>query len=143
MPVNQFNIGKDFVIDLTTQLGVQSFIIATEFQSKQNTHSINSMAMDGIMRFAELPAGWEGTLKFDRASPAIDQFFATLEANYYGGIPITAASITETAVEVDGSITQWLYYGVAFKYDDAGSKSGDKKVEQTISFKASGRNRLT
>lgn len=142
MPFNQFNIGRDFVLDLTTQLGVQSFLIATEFSSKARYKSIESHALDGTVRFAELPSGWEGHLAFDRGSAALDAFFAILEASYYGGVPILSATITETVNEVDGSITQWLYTGVVLQYDNAGDKKGDDKVMQRIAFKASRRQQL-
>ena len=142
MPFNQFNIGKDVVIDVTTQQGTQQFLIVTEFGSKQRTKNVEVHALDGSVRFAELPAGWEGTIHFDRGSEALDIFIATLEANYYGGVPIQTATITETITEVDGTVTQWQYTGVVFVYEDAGQKKGDDKIMQRLGFKASFRKQL-
>lgn len=143
MSVNGFTVGRDANLDIVTQFGFMSFSIRTSFTSKQRVTPITSVAADGVTRFANLPAGWEGSFKFDRADSRIDDFFAQTEANYYAGVPISAATITETIQEQSGSISQYLYTGVALEYDSAGEKKGDDKVMQGISFKASQRIKLS
>ena len=139
MPASGFNIGKDFVLDIVTSRGVLRAPIRTGFTSKQLTTSLESKAADGVVRFAELPAGWEGTFDFDRAGSNLDDYFAQTEADYYAGAPGDSVSITENGTEVNGAITQYRYIGVALKYDDAGEKGCDRLVKQKVSWKASKR----
>lgn len=139
MPVNGFTVGKDVYLDIVTQIGAARFNIRTSFQSKQNVDKRKSKGMDGTTRHIFLPDGWEGSFKFDRNGPSIDDFFAQREAQYYAGQPILSATITETISEQDGTISQFMYTGVEMAYDDAGEKKGDDITKQTISFMASKR----
>jgi hypothetical protein len=139
MPANGLNIGKDQVLDITTSRGTLRLAIRTKFMSKQITKSIESEAADGVNRFAELPAGWEGSFDLDRASSGIDDYFAGAETDYYGGGPGDVITITETISEVDGSVSQYVYTKVALKYDDAGEKGGNKLIQQKVGFKATRR----
>lgn len=139
MPANGFNIGKDHVLDIVTSRGILRAPILTGFTSKQITTSLESKAADGVNRFAELPAGWEGTMDFDRASSGLDDYFAQSEADYYGGLAGDVVTITETNTEVSGAITQFRFTGVVLKFDDAGDKGGEKIVKQKVSWKASRR----
>ena len=75
----------------------------------------------------------------DRSNSAVDDYFAQLESNYYAGLTIGAAQITETITEVNGGITQYRYTGVMLKLDDAGELSGENLVKQKMSWCASKR----
>jgi len=70
-------------------------------------------------------------------NPIVDNYFATLESQYYAGANQLPGTIYETISEPDGSLTQWRYTGVVLKLEKAGEFSGDKKVEQSVSFMAS------
>lgn len=140
MPVNNFNVGRDMTLQIVGYDGtIQNFTLQTSFDTKQETHSIKIMGMDGTVRFLELPAGWSGSFGFDRQSDNLDNYFSQLESAYYSGLNVQAATLTETIVEVDGSTSQFRYTGTVFKLDDAGSWQGDKQVGQKISFSASRR----
>lgn len=140
MPVNNFNVGRDLTLQIVGYDGtIQNFSLQTSFDEKQETHSIKIMGMDGTVRFLELPAGWSGGFGFDRATSNLDDYFCNLEAGYYQGLNVQAATITKTVVETDGSTKQYRFTGVVFKLDDAGSWQGDKQVAQKVSWSASRR----
>jgi hypothetical protein len=142
MPISGFTIGRDVSIDITMPQGPVRFSIVTGFSKKQISTGIESKGLDGKNRFGEIPSGWEGTVDVDRANPDLDRAFAYLEGLYYAGLNVPESAITETITEPDGSVTQWQYVGVAFKYDDAGNAQGDAKVTQKFSWKASLRNEI-
>lgn len=140
MPMNGFTVGRDVTITLFGNLGqVVAFARITSFDKKQETVHVESKGMDGVIRHLELPNGWTGNLTYDRASSAIDDYFALLESSYYGGLNIPAAQITETITEANGGTTQYRFTGVMLKLDDAGRSAGENLVSQKISWCASKR----
>lgn len=139
MPANGFNIGKDVTLDIVTPTGMLRPRIKTGFQSKQETHSIQVMGLDGVNRFDELPAGWSGTFDLDRGDSTVDDFFAQRETDYYNGASTPNITITETISEVSGAVSQYRYTGVILKLEDAGNKQGDKQIAMKIGFKAAKR----
>src|SRR6185312_6111726 len=95
--------------------------------------------IDGIVRYLEIPDGWDGTFSYEKQDDQIDAYFAQLEAAYYAGQNIATSMITETITNADQSISQYRYTGVQFKFDDAGTWKGDQAVSQRISWCASRR----
>lgn len=137
---NGFTVGRDVLIDITLSTGpLRLPSTTTGFDAKQETKEINSHGLDGVNRFAELPAGWKGTVEMDRSDSTIDDYFAQLEADYYAGKLTSPATITETISEANGTVSQYRYIGVVFKFAEAGKKRGDDKVMQSIAFSASKR----
>jgi hypothetical protein len=136
MPVNGFSVGKDVSLSLTNPSGTFPTVGVTSFTAKPMFTDLKSKRLDGLTYFGEIPDGWTGTFKFDRLNPAIDNFFATLEAAYYAGQNNPSGTIQEVIAEADGSTTTWQYNGVVLKLDDAGDWKGDARVEQTITFNA-------
>lgn len=140
MPMNGFTVGRDVTLNIFGSDGsTHSFTQLTGFDKKQETVHVQSKGMDGVIRHLELPDGWTGRITIDRASSDVDDYFAQLESNYYGGLNIPAAQITETITEADGSTTQYRYTGVMMKLDDAGRSAGENLVSQTVSWMASKR----
>jgi hypothetical protein len=140
MPLNNFSIGKDTVLDIVGAFGtVERFSLITNFDAKQGTQQVKVVGMDGVTRFLELPDGWSGTLDIERQDDTLDAYIAQFEEAYYNGQNIQAASITETVSEPDGSLSQYRYTGVMFKLDDAGPRAGNASVKQKLSFAASRR----
>jgi hypothetical protein len=140
MPMNGFTVGRDVTLNIFgSNGGVTNFQTITGFMKKQETVHVQSKGMDGVIRHLELPDGWSGTMTFDRSSSAVDDYFAQLESNYYGGLNIAAAQITETITEVNGATTQYRYTGVMMKLDDAGRSAGENLVSQSVSWVASKR----
>lgn len=141
MPVtNGFTVGRDVYVDLTLSTGpLRLPATTTGFDAMQETKEVTSHGLDGVNRFAELPAGWKGTIDMDRSDSTIDDYFAQAEADYYLGKIVQPATITETISEANGSVSQYRYIGVVFKFKEAGKKKGDDKVAQSIAWSASKR----
>ena len=142
MPANAFNVGRDASLVLTTSDGGVIRPVSTilmDFGSKPMTADIKIVGLDGILRSAYLPEGWEGTFTYQRADATFDDYFAALEANYYAGSDLPSGVIQETITELDGSISQYLYTKISLKFSDAGTWSGNKAVEQKLDFMASRR----
>jgi len=145
MPINSLNVGRDVVLDIVDPQngGILAWATLTGFQSKQRTKQLQSIAMDGTNNYAEVPQGWDLTFSVDRSSPAVDDYFATVEDGYFTGLDQVGIQVTETISEVDGSTSQYRYDGVALKLSDAGNKSGDNLIRMKIDGVASRRRQIT
>jgi hypothetical protein len=139
MPAGGFTIGRDVSIIINMPQGPVKFSNLTGFKRQQITTGIESKGLDGVDRFADIPSGWQGSIDIDRENNALDLAFAFLENLYYSGQNVPSSTISETTTEVNGSVTQFRYVGVSFKFDNAGDAAGDAKVSQTVSWKASRR----
>lgn len=140
MPSNNFNVGRDVTLVVTTPQGVLNLpVTVTGFESKPQYSKLRSKGLDGQNRGANVPDGWEGTITLDRSNSVVDDFFAQQEAGYYAGQNVLNAMITETIQEISGAISQYRYTGVCLSFDEAGSKKGDQLIAQTIGFYASQR----
>lgn len=137
MPINQQNIGRDVAIDINMPQGPVRVSTITDFSAKPISTAIVTKGIDGTDRFGEIPSGWEGMVEIDRADASMDNAFAFLEGLYYAGQNVPPSTITETVTETNGSVTQWRFTRIAFKFDDHGSWKGDAKVTQKMSWKAS------
>jgi hypothetical protein len=129
-----FSVGKDNTIDFIDPLTgtLRSFAIIVSVQIKPENKKISSNAMDGTNRFAYLPQGGTINITFDRGSGDLDRFAADLEAAYYAGGTIPQSQITQTIKELDGSISQFRFEGVAVNVNDLGTWKGDDKVNPTL-----------
>ncbi len=136
MPGNQFNIGNDTFIDIVGPSGPIQFNITTSFEAKPIYKSLDSLSIDGINRFEDLPAGHEGTFELDRADSTVDDFLAANEAAFYAGLNRSTMTITQTINEVRGGISQYRYSGVVLKITDRGTWKGNEKVTVKISWRA-------
>ena len=144
MPVNGFSVGKDVSLTVVTSTGSISTLGLISFNSKQGNIKIKSKRIsDGKTHHGKIPDGWSGTFKFDRLDPSLDIYFANEEAGYYAGQNIPPATIQEINQEADGSISTWRYDEVVLYFDDAGNWEADKKVEQTVSFDATDKVRVS
>ena len=140
MPMNGFNVGRDITLNIVGWDGaIMDFSLLTSFDRKQATHHVQVKGIDGIVRHLEIPDGWSGSLDYERQDSKIDTYFAGLEQAYYDGVNIKGATITETIVDSDGSVSQFRYTGVMFKLDDAGAAKGDDTIKEKISWSASRR----
>ena len=140
MSMSGFNTGRDITLNIVGYLGsIASFALLTGFQRRQETVSIKIKGIDGQVRHLEIPDGWTGTLSFEKQDDSIDSYFAGLEAAYYGGSDIQAATITETIQNPDGSVAQYRYTNVQLKIDDAGDWQGDQTVKMRLGWAASQR----
>jgi hypothetical protein len=134
------SIGKDVTVILNMPSGGNlTFPVLEGWTAKPKFKDLESVGLDGIVRHDELPAGWEGTLKYKRGSSAIDAYFAQNEAAYYAGQLMGTGIIQETIQEASGSVSQFQYTGVVLKYEESGNWTGEAYVEQAIGWKASKR----
>lgn len=136
MPINGFSVGKDVSLTVVTSYGTLTFAGLTNFMADPMTTDLKSKAIDGTPRFGFIPDGWKGSFTLDRLDPSVDNYWAQVEADYYAGKNIPAGTINEIITEADGSVTQWRYTGVILRLEKAGDWGGDKKVEQSVSFEA-------
>lgn len=139
MAVNGLSIGKDVSVALITSYGPVNFNITTSFHPKAKYHDLRSVGLDGTVRDAPIPAGWDITFKIDRGGASVDAYFAQVEADYFAGVPTQAGTILETITEPDGTVSQWRYDNVMLKYDDAGERVGDKTIQIGVHGTASRR----
>lgn len=136
MANGQFGIGSDTQLTIISGGQIIASAILTEFDAKQDATLLKSLGIDGRSRKRYLEEGWDGTLGYDRADSTIDDYFAAKEAGRYAGQQPPVVTITETTKAPDGSIAKYRYTHVTMKLDDIGSRSGDKKIEQKISWSA-------
>lgn len=139
MPMNNFSVGKDVTLTVVTSYGTLKFPGLTDFMADPMTTDLKTKALDGTPRFGFIPDGWKGSFKLDRLDPSVDNYWAQVEADYFGGKNIQPGTISEIITEADGSITEWRYTGVVLRLEKAGDWGGDKKVEQSITFEAARR----
>jgi len=98
--------------------------------------------MDGVSRSAVFPDGWEGILSVDRLDSSIEDFWASVEANYYNGIDSGSGIITETIQNPNGSVSQWRYLDVVFDLKDLGNRVPNQVIKQQLAFMASKRKKV-
>lgn len=114
----------------------------TAFDSRQLTKSVRVECIDGTPLGAELPLGWEGEFEVERGSSAVDDFISAIEAAYFAGGAVSAATLYQYVAETSGSTSTYQYEGVVFKLADAGAWKGDSGVTQKLAFFASKRTRV-
>lgn len=134
MPMNDFSIGKDVVLDLVGETGVLAFTIITGFDAAQMTNRIQVKPLDGIPRFLEIPDGWSGSFDYERRDASIDNYFAALEARYYSGLNVKAITATETITEPSGNVSQFRFEGMMLRLASAGSWIADATVKPKIEW---------
>lgn len=139
MPVGPFTTGNDISLVIKLSSGNLTLNGLTSFTKKMSNTKISSKTINGVRKTGTIPDGWQGSFKLDRVDSSVDDFFAAFEASYFDGDNQPSGTIYETIREATGAITKWRYEDVTLSFDDAGDFSGDKRVEQTISFEASRR----
>ena len=143
MPMNGFNTGRDVTIQIIGYKGANvSFALRTRFTARQDTNDIKVKGFDGIVRILRIPDGWNGTVDYTRQNNEVDDYIASLEADYYNGVDIAQSQITETIQNGGNAVRQYRYEGVMWKMDDTGDKTGDDVIKQRLSWMGSRRIRV-
>lgn len=122
--------------------GVKNFSIIEAFSASENANIPDHTAMDGITRHPKFHMGWSGSFTYQRGSPALDNYIASSERNYYEGGDQVDATITQTISELDGTKSEWQFTGCVFMLTDGGQYSGTDIVKQSVTFKAKRKIRL-
>ncbi|WP_051949297.1 hypothetical protein [Methylosinus sp. PW1] len=139
-----FSTGVDtslIVADPLTGLPLR-FGNLTDFDAKPQFDTIESYGIDGLSRTADMPKNHKLSFTVDRDSPNFERWVAAREESYFRGIPPKNITITQIIREPDGSISTYLYTGVAVKPTDFGAWSGAKKVTMKWEGTATRKRRL-
>lgn len=137
--MSKFNVGSDTRLTILASGQPIAATILTSFEPKQVTTQVKSLALTGVTNARDLEEGWDLSIEWDRADSVIDDFFAAKEAGRYAGQSPPEIVITERIKEINGSTSRYRYEGVTLKYDSAGARAGDKKIEPKASGFASRR----
>jgi hypothetical protein len=144
MAIGPFNTGRDVVLDITTSRGpLRLPTTTTDWEAKPKYKTIESIALSGENLHANVPIGWTGTIGLDRTDSLVGDFFVQLEADYYAGVTIGYATITETISESNGTVTQYRYTKAALRLEEGGKFVGDDRVQVKIGFEASRKIKLS
>ncbi len=76
------------------------------------------------------------------ATPAVEDFIAHLESDYYAGNSPAAGTLYQYITEIDGSTSTYQFNNVVFKLVSAGVWRGDASVKQRLEFFGSTRTRM-
>ncbi|AYM76900.1 hypothetical protein D9M09_14655 [Janthinobacterium agaricidamnosum] len=139
MPLNGYSVGRDLSLDIIGPNGPINLNQIVGFTAKPDVTDKKIKGLDGITRHLRFPDGWSGSFDLERQNNVVDDYFSTLEANYYAGLNESPATITETIQEVDGSISQYRFLQVLLTLEDPGSFKGDDTVRQKVRFVAARR----
>jgi hypothetical protein len=139
MPMNNFSVGRDITIAITTPKGELVLHTLTKFSSKQDVTSNKVKLLDGRIIHQRFPDGWSGTADVERADGTLDDYMAAIEEGYYAGQNELPCSITEIIEEPNGGVSEYQYTGVIFTLANAGDWAGDTTVKQSLSWMASRR----
>lgn len=143
MATQLFNLGRDVSLVVISPMGGEvQLSIVMGFDAKQETHAIRVRPLNGPTQAADLPDGWNGSIKLDRGSSAVDDLFSQIELGYWAGGNIGTGEVYQYVNEVDGSVSTYLFGGVTMKLSDSGSWKADSTVTQSIDFYASTRKRV-
>jgi hypothetical protein len=132
-----YSIGRDVTLTVILPDGTTLPLSkVTGFTAKPDTTTQKIKPLNGKIDNLRFIEGWSGSFSMERRGATIDQYFAQLEDNYYGGLDEPPAILQQTIQEPDGSISQFRFERLILNYDDAGDWAADKSVSQKISFMA-------
>lgn len=143
MSVANFSVGRDLTFNLVSNGQTLTLNGLTDYSIKPMFTKLKHKDLNGNVIHAAIPDGWEISIKVDRQDPTVDNFFATLEQNYFAGQNIAGGTISETITENNGSVSQYQYTNVSLAYEDAGSWRGDSLIPITLTGSASRRNKVS
>jgi len=139
-PGQAFSVGSDTTLTIISNGAPVAATILTSFEPKQVTTQVKSKAITGVTNARDLEEGWDLDIEWDRGDSTIDDYFAAKEAARYAGQQPPVIFISETIKEPDGvTISRYRYGPCTLKYDSAGKRAGDAKIEPKASGFASRR----
>jgi hypothetical protein len=145
MTVNNFTTGRDVSVQINTSYGplIIPSTAVLSFNADPEVTKLKSKGIDGTPRHAVIPDGWKGSITLDRLDHALDDFWGRFEADYFANVATGVGTIIERIQEQDGTISTWRYDGVVITLEKAGDWAADKKVEQTFTFEAAHKIKVT
>ncbi|OQS42335.1 hypothetical protein [Chromobacterium haemolyticum] len=139
MPLNGYTVGNDTSVDIVDPYGGPiNLAKIINFEAKPKTNSVEVTALNGQTDEMLIPKGWSGTFEVERTDSTLEDFWARWESDYYNGAPQlpSAATITDTTLENNGSRTTYRFTKVQLKLESAGKREGGKTVRMQVSFTA-------
>lgn len=136
MPMNNYSVGRDITLAITTANGQLATHNVTKFSSKPDVVQNKVKPLSGQVIHQRFFDGWTGSMDIERADSSLDDYFADLEAGYYAGNNESPCSITEIIQEPDGSVSEYQYTGVVLTLTNAGDWASDTTVKQTVGWVA-------
>ena len=142
---NGYNIGQDNSIVLIDSIqGRVDFTIVTSFDDKEMSKTTKVVPMNGPALQDEIPELWEFSFEVDRASSAVDDYFATRAATFYATGKLSTLTLYRYVNEVGSTAKSvWQYSKCSLKLGDGGKWSGGDVVKQKISGTASTKTRVS
>ena len=127
--MENYNLGSDTTLTISSNGTVLVHGILTKFNAKQETQKIDSQAINGVNRPRDVEKGWTGTFEWDRADNQLDLYFAAKEAARYAGNNPPHVQIAETTNDPNTGIPSvMVYVGVTMTFADIGDRAGDALV---------------
>lgn len=139
MPINGFVSGRDLTTSIQTPKGPLKPTKVVGFSAKQETVDTKVKGLDGTITPLRFQDGWTGSFEVERQDSTVDDYFASVEADYYSGLNEQGAQITQTITEPGGLISQYVFTDCMLKADSLGDWAQDKTVNMKISFVANRR----
>jgi hypothetical protein len=135
-----FSLGKDgdtlILIgpDGLSQIDIQ---YVKDFEPKQDKTDIVVKGLDGRRHTFYAPEGWSGSFTVTRRNPALDDFFTSLESDWFEAGIASLMTIYHYVTEKDGTQRGWMYTNCTLHLSSAGKWEQDSKpVEQKVDFSA-------
>jgi hypothetical protein len=143
MPNQGFTVGRDITTTIAISSGTLQPAGITSFTKKQDVTQKKVKLINGITKNLTFPDGWSGQFVMSRMDSSIDDYIAASEASYFAGADSDSITITETIVEASGAVSQYQYTGVTVNLENGGNAAGDTEIEQTLSWVAERRIKLS
>jgi hypothetical protein len=139
---NPFTIGRDCSLVLLYNGSRLDLEKVTGFTAAQEVKQQRSDPLNGVPIEFNTPSGWRGRFMVDRATSALDDLIAAIEAAFWNAGTIGSGTIYQYVTETDGSLSTYEFSGVSLTLTDAGTFQQESIVKQTLGFFASIRTRL-
>lgn len=139
---NPYSIGRDCRITVLWNGQRVDFRDVTSFGASQETHALRASPLNGMPVEFNVPNGWRGSFQIARASAALDNLVAAIEAAYWNAGTVGSGTIYQYVTEPDGTTSTWEYTNVSIKLKNDAWQS-DQMVHQTVQFFASTRAKIS
>ncbi|AFW00509.1 phage protein [Gluconobacter thailandicus F149-1 = NBRC 100600] len=139
---NPYSIGRDCRITVLWNGQRVDLRDVTSFGASQETHALRASPLNGMPVEFNVPNGWRGSFQIARASAALDNLVAAIEAAYWNAGTVGSGTIYQYVTEPDGTTSTWEYTNISIKLKNDAWQS-DQMVHQTVQFFASTRTKIS
>ncbi|GCE85161.1 hypothetical protein [Komagataeibacter diospyri] len=143
MATKPFNVGRDCRVVLIYNGSRIKLPTVTGFQAQQQTHRLTSSPLNDMPAFYDTPNGWSGTFNFQRDNSGADDLFAAIESGFWDAGTMILGSIYQYLDECDGTTTTYEFMGATIALNNAGNFQSENIVNQSVSFMARIRNKIS